>query len=494
MKTRGAVGKSIRILPVKVVIALALAMSGGRLPRYGGEVRVQVARVPADLDPLRLRGDEGGLIAGFLYEGLTAMSDGDIEPGIASRWLRDDEGQRWLFQLRDNVAFHDGVRCDAEAVRSALERLADPRQSSYAWLLSSLAGWDDFAAGRSQQIEGLYVLQPDQLEIQLTVPLDDLPARLALPCAGIARRRGDEWLGTGPFRLESAAPGNLRLTANREHANGRPYVDRIQIVATTPVPSALEGGAADLARSLPTDAQPMGASRWRAGAERLGIAAIQPRSVALASSTLRRRFADGFDRSVFVRAVLSGDGRETRDLIPLGPKIVTARGVEPQGDLAMRPQGRVRVITLAGEPVLRALGERVQVHLFALGLEATLDVLAADAYATAVTTRAYDIVILGWTPPQARSMPLEGATIPRLLLLDMLQPMFGDSLPDGWSSLRRNRDPKDASAVLLKDEWCIPLVFFHDTWQGSDDLSRLDIGTGSVALGLANAHFEAGTP
>ncbi len=485
---------SVRISSAAIVVAMGLMLTGGRLPRYGGEVRVQVARVPTDLDPLRLRGDEAGIIAGFLYEGLTAMSGGDVEAAIASHWLRDDEGQRWLFQLRDGVAFHDGVRCDAEAVKSALERLADPRQSSHAWLLSSLAGWEDFAAGRSQEIEGLYVLQPDQLEIQLTAPVNDLPARLALPCAGIARRRGDEWLGTGPFRVESAAPGILRLIANREHASGRPYVDRVEVVATPSAPSALEGGAADLVRTLATDPRPIGASRWRSPAERLGIAAIQPRSAALAPMALRRRFADGFDRSVFVRAVLSGDGRETRDLTPLGPKVVTARGAEPQGDLAMRPQARARVITLAGEPVLRALGERVQVHLFALGLDATLDVLAADAFTTAVATRSYDVVVLGWTPPQPRSMPLEGATIPRLLFLDVLQPTLGDSLPEGWSALRRNRDPKDASAILLKDDWCIPLVFFHDTWQGSDDLTRLDIGTGAVGLGLANAHFEAGTP
>lgn len=492
MKLRRAIGSSACVLGVAV--GMSLAMSGGRMPRYGGEIRVQVARLPADMDPLRMRGEDAGIVAGFLYEGLTTMASGEIEPAVASRWLRDDDGQRWLFVLRDNVVFHDGSRCDAEAVRSALERLADPRQSSYSWLLSSLAGWEDFAAGRSQQIEGLYVLQPDQLEIQLTAPMDDLPARLALPCAAIARRRGDEWLGTGPFRLESVAPGSIRLTANREHASGRPFVDRIQVVAVPTATPALEGGVADLARALPTDARPTGAARWRAPAERLAIAAIRPRSAALASAALRRRLNDGFDRTVFVRAVLNGDGRETRDLIPLGPKVIAARGAEPQGDLAMRPQTRARVITLAGEPVLRALGERVQVHLFALGLEATLDVLTADAFATAIASRAFDVVVMGWTPPQARSMPLEGALIPRLILSDVLQPVLGDSLPDGWSALRRSRDPKDASAVLLRDDYCLPLVFFHDIWQGSDDLLRLDLGAGAAGLGLANTHFEAGTP
>ena len=484
----------MRIRNAAWVVALALAMSGGRLPRYGGDLRVQVARVPTDLDPLRLRGDEAGIVAALVYEGLTATSGGDVEPAIASRWLRDDEGQRWLFHLRENVAFHDGARCDAEAVKSALERLADPRVSSYSWLLSGLAGWEDFAAGRSQEIEGLYVVQPDQIELQFTSPVNDLPARLALPCASIARRRGDEWMGTGAFRLEAAAPGSLRLIANREHANGRPFVDRVEIVATPSAPAALEGGAADLARTLTAETQPTGASRWRSPAERLGLAVVQPRSAALASSALRRRFADGFDRTVFVRSVLGGDGRETRDFTPLGAKVIAARGAEPQGDLATRPQARARVIAPAGEPLLRALGERVQVYLFALGLDATLDVLGADAFASALAARAYDVVVLGWTPPQPRSMPLEGAAIPRLLLLDVLQPTLGDSLPEGWSALRRSRDPKDAGATLLRDDWCVPLVFFHDTWQGTDDLTRLDLGTGAVGLGLANAHFEAGTP
>lgn len=475
------------------LVAAALALSGGRLPRYGGDLRVHVARMPADLDPLRMRGDEAGLVANLIYEGLSRMTTGEIEPAIAARWLRDDEGQRWLFQLRDDVVFHDGSRCDAEAVKASLERLADPRQSAYSWLLAGLTGFEDFAAGRSQEIEGLYVLQPDQIELQFTSPVNDLPARLALPCAAIARRRGDEWIGTGAFRVEANAPGSLRLLANRDHADGRPFVDRIEIVATPAAPVALEGSATELVRALATENRTTGATRWRAAAERLGLAVVQPRSTALANATLRRRFADGFDRTVFVRAVLDGDGRESRDFAPLAAKVIAARGAEPQGDLADRPQARARVIAPAGEPVLRSLGERVQVHLFALGLDATLDVLAADAFATALASRAYDVVVLGWTPPQARSMPLEGAAIPRLLLSDVLQPALGDSLPEGWSALRRHRDPKDASNLLLREDWCVPLVFFHDLWQGSQDLTRLDLGVGAAALGLANAHFEAGT-
>lgn len=472
-------------------IATGRPCAAGRLPRYGGDVRVQLARVPANLDPLRLAADEGACVAACVYEGLTRWDGTDVGPALARQWTHDDELRRWRFRLRGDVLFHDGTRCDAAAVVQSLQRLADPRQSPYAWLLAALTGWDDFAAGRTERIEGLDVVAADAVELAFASAVSDLPARLALPASSIARRRGDGWAGTGPFQVLTASPGLLRLAAFREHRAGRPYLDHVEFAASVPGASPLEGGGAELARVLALDPPPAAAARWRAPAARLGLALVQPQSRVLGSETVRHELAQRFDRAVFVRAALGGDGEATEGISPQGPRTVTSRGVEPGAAArASGPQERVRVVVGTSEPLLRALAERLQVHLYAMGLRADLVELPADDMALALSEQSYDVVVLGWTPPQPSTAALGPVAQAQLLATNLLQPILRGAMPDAWSPLRlaTGKDPEQA---LLRGDLCVPLVLFHDRWQTTSDLLHVEIGAAAAGLGLESAHLDA---
>ena len=469
------------------------AATAGRLPRYGGDVRIQIAAIPTDLDPLILAGDDGEIVAACLYEGLTRWGEVEVQPALAGGWVHDEDSHRWLFRLRADVVFHDGTRCDAQAVKESLSRLADPGQSRYAWILSDLVGWDDFAAGRTQVLSGLEAPQPDEIELQFMRPVSDLPARLAIPAAAIVRRRGPERLGTGPFRLVSRTPEALRLAAFREHHDGRPFLDHVDLTVRREAGMVLWSRVAEMARVPPADGFPGGAERLRAPAQRLGLAIIQPESQALSSETQRRRLADSFDRALFVRAALAGDGQGAAGLAPQAARLIAARAGESQGDLVGQSQQRVRIVVAASEPVLRALGERLQAHLFALGMNADLDVLPAPALAAALAAHSYDVVVLGWTPPQPRAAQLDASTRVRLFLSSVAMPVLGKNVPASWAALVSG-GAKDPEATLLRGAFCIPLVFFHDTWQTTADVLDLGLGTVAANLGLADAHLDTSAP
>jgi MarR-like DNA-binding transcriptional regulator SgrR of sgrS sRNA len=484
--TLGAAGLAVTVL----VAALAPRASAGRVPRYGGDVRFQVATLPATLDPLRLAGDDGALVASCVYEGLTRWDSADLAPGIARQWVRNDDAKRWMFDLRSDVTFHDGTRCDAQAVRQALERLADPRQSPHAWLLSELLGWSAFASGRTQSLEGIDVVSAEKIELKFESPVSDLPARLALPVAAIARRKGDDWLGTGPFQVLARTPGLLRLSAFREHSEGRPYIDHVELVARREgeVPPVTPASTLEMKRVLVSDVLPAGSTRWRAPAERLGLALVHPASAVLRDTRLRDKLADSFDRAIFVRAVLGGDGTGTEGLTPGGVKTVASRPTEASGDLGQKPQQKVRILVAQAEPVLRALGERLQVHLFALGVAAELDVLAPEAFEQAIATPTWDVVVLGWTPPQPRVIEFDPTARAQLLVGGVLQPILRDATPDAWAPSKL-RGTREGEAIVLKDDRCIPLVFFHDLWQTAGEIVRFEPGAVAASLGVANAHF-----
>jgi hypothetical protein len=244
-----------------------------------------------------------------------------------------------------------------------------------------------------------------------------------------------------------------------------------------------------MTRSSGSETLPGGALRLRAGAQRLGFALLHPDSQVLGSETLRRRLAESFDRGVFVRAVLAGDGSGATSLAPQASKVIPSRTAESQGDLATKPQQRVRIVVQASEPVLRALGERLQVHLFALGLNADLDVLPAAAFDAALAARSYDIVVLGWTPPQPRADGIESGTRVRQLLSTVVQPILRERMPAPWSAILAG-SVKEPEATLLRGDHLIPLVFFHDAWQTTADLQNIHLGAVSASLGVASAHLD----
>ena len=138
---------------------------------------------------------------------------------------------------------------------------------------------------------------------------------------------------------------------------------------------------------------------------------------------------------------------------------------------------------------MRALGERLQVHLFALGLNADLDVLPAPAFDAALAARSYDIVVLGWTPPQPRAEGIESGTRVRQLLSTVVQPVLRERMPAAWSALLAG-SAKEPEATLLRGAHLIPLVFFHDAWQTTADLQNVHLGTVCASLGVASAHLD----
>lgn len=468
------------------------AVDAGRQPRYGGTVRVEVPVLPRDLDPLRLHGDVGAQLAACMYDGLTRWGPDGVAPGLARKWIRSADSRRWVFYLHDNVLFHDGAVCDAAAVQESLHRLADPGRSSFAWILRQLVGWDDFVAKRTSQIEGIYVVSPTEIEFHFVAAVPNFPELLANPAASVVRWQGLVPVGTGPYRAVGAVSNALRLMAFSEHREGRPFLDGIDFV-TPDVPEIVAlANTARMRRVDPAAAVHSGMRRLRAPAARLGLALIHPGSAALASRNTRRRLAAGFDGGVFVRAWLSGDGEAATGFSPGASRSHEPRIEERDGDLFQQPQGHVRIVVPKGEPVLEGLGKRLHAHLFALGLDPKVQVLAPPTLDAAVRAGNYDVLLVGWTPLRAaggKGEPLRVRDVAARLLL----PTFGVHAPDDIRRVLEDRGAPEESE-LLRSGHVLPLIFFHDAWEVSSHLADVQLVPDRADLGLTNAHLQPLAP
>lgn len=152
---------------------------------------------PDTLDPHATTGTLTFQTMRSVYDTLVEPNqEGEIVPALATAWDVSDDGLRWVFHLREGVAFHHGRTFTADDVVATIGRLSDP----------------DFASPSAQEyavIESVIAHDSTTVELVLSEPYAPLLATLAsgwsaiLPADRIADGHdfGSHPVGTGPFQF-----------------------------------------------------------------------------------------------------------------------------------------------------------------------------------------------------------------------------------------------------------------------------------------------------
>jgi peptide/nickel transport system substrate-binding protein len=146
-----------------------------------------------------------------------------VQPNLAFSWSNSGDGLRWIFYLRKNIKFHDGVELTAEDVKFTLDSILDPRNNSP--YLNLLKGIRKVEAKEKYQVEITLKYPIASLLFYLDVGI--LPKHL-LEGKDITK---DEFnyhpIGTGPFKLESWSENEIVLEAHKQYFLGRSQLDKI---------------------------------------------------------------------------------------------------------------------------------------------------------------------------------------------------------------------------------------------------------------------------
>lgn len=202
-------GSSPAVRTILLGAALLSATACGRRADTGPVVVSAVERhdpkVGASLSPIP--GDGGmphRLLRDSLAQGLVRFdANGQIEPGLAERWIVIDDGGSYIFRLRD-TKWNDGTPVTAEQVVAILRRMVAGRSASP--LAPFLTAIDE-----------IVVMTPQVIEVRLSRPRPDLLKLFAQPEMAIIDRSRH---GTGPFRIiRSGVPLMLRPIADPRRAD-----------------------------------------------------------------------------------------------------------------------------------------------------------------------------------------------------------------------------------------------------------------------------------
>lgn len=205
---------------------------------------------PMTLDPTVSPDNHTSSVLAQLFSGLVMLSpEMDILPDVARTWEMSEDGRRYVFHLRDDTQWSDGVPVTAGDFEYAWKRVLDPNTGSpAASFLYALKG-----ARASHQGDGIpekvgvwtvdettlivELEEPTSYFLQLLVRPDYYPLpRHVVKAHGAAWTDPENFVTNGPFQLETWQQGKkLVLALNPDHHSRGQFRGNVQRVALFPL-------------------------------------------------------------------------------------------------------------------------------------------------------------------------------------------------------------------------------------------------------------------
>ena len=230
--------------------ALMLALCGPALAqeytpdpnaKQGGAIVMTYKDDVATLDPAIGYDWQNWSMIRSLFDGLMDYVPGttDLRLGLADKYDISADGLTYTFHLRAGVKFHNGREMTADDVKYSLDRVTLPAtQSPGSGFFSAIKGYDAMVGGTATSLEGVTVVDPLTVKIELSRPDATFLHVMAInfsavvPKEAVEAANGDFGkmpVGTGAFKMKEWTLGqSLVFERNTDYWRaGEPYLDQI---------------------------------------------------------------------------------------------------------------------------------------------------------------------------------------------------------------------------------------------------------------------------
>jgi peptide/nickel transport system substrate-binding protein len=248
----------LSVLAAATGIAFASRSAAAAGTVGGGVVRAAVAMPHGAIDPIRIN-DSGSYQLIFQVAEFLCVTEPDLtlKPVLAESWSHNSDGSVWTFRLRRGVKFHNGAQMRAEDVVASFDRLSDPGSVSNA--LSVFRGL--LSKGGTRKVDDYTVafhLDTPNGNFPYSVSIDNYNA-VILP-ANYHGNYERDFMGTGPFRLESYRPRQgATFVRNPDYWGPKALPDRIEFKFYSDIQPrllALQAGEVDMLDAIPVVMSP----------------------------------------------------------------------------------------------------------------------------------------------------------------------------------------------------------------------------------------------
>ena len=316
---------------------------------------------PATVDPHKIAFPGEQLVVLDLFMGLTTsdIRGGRPVPGCAESWTISPDGRSYVFRLRPNLQWSDGVAMSSADFVWSFRRALDPRTAfPFASRLYPIRNARAVASGKLP-VESLGITAPDARTVRIdlegpTPYFTDVIASIGVPAPRHAIERfGSAWIrpqnfvSNGPFTLERWVPNAyLRLRKNPRFFAAASV--RLDAVHHYPVENPVtmvrrfQSGGLDLVYVLPPERVEW-ARREFGSSVRVGrgtaneVLVFNTRQGPTADVRVRRALSMAMDREAIANNVIGFPGVDAWGYVPPG---VANYGTGAKPDFAAWTQPR----------------------------------------------------------------------------------------------------------------------------------------------------------
>lgn len=309
-----------------------------------GTLLVAWDQVPDNLDPQTARGNRNWWVLAEIYETLTYLPGGSLEPEplLAESWEVSEDGLQYTFTLKPDITFTTGNPLTAEAVKFSIDRLHEiglgPLYMTSAFDSAEVV--DELTVRITLKYP--YAAWPVILSNPAVLGVID-PAFVEENGGSTPEERNDfistHTAGTGPWMLDTWEQGSrIVLVRNPDYWQGWDG-DHLEEVVLETVPEEstrllrLERGDVDIATvtpgSLPALEQriaeqslPIVIQKERDGQPLLSLSTmwlnLNNKMLPTSDVNVRKALIHAFDYDLWIEQVLNGYGLRMEGMIPRG--------------------------------------------------------------------------------------------------------------------------------------------------------------------------------
>jgi peptide/nickel transport system substrate-binding protein len=320
---------------------LASAQEGGAA---SGTLVVAWDQVPDNLDPQTARGNRNWWVLAEIYETLTILPGGSLEPEphLAESWEVSEDGLEYTFTLKPDITFTTGNPLNADTVKFSIDRLHEiglgPLYMTSAYDSTEVV--DDLTVRMTLKFP--YAAWPVILSNPAVLGVID-PAFVEENGGSTPEERNDfistNTAGSGPWTLAEWEQGSrIVLARNPDYWQGWDgnHLEEV-ILETVPEESTrllrLERGDADIATvtasSLPAleeriaaEGLPIVIQKERDGQPLLSLSTmwlnLNNQMLPTSDINVRKALIHAFDYDLWIEQVLNGYGLRMQGMIPRG--------------------------------------------------------------------------------------------------------------------------------------------------------------------------------
>ena len=284
---------------------------------------------PASLDPILAFNYPENTVVANICEGLMMIEpDFSVTPNLAESFDTQD-GQTYVYKLREGVTFWDGSPMTAQDVAYSLNRHLDPAEGSY-WASDAVSG----------NVESIEVTSDTEVTVTLKAPDWTFNSYMATPMGVVVseehRKATGEAYGTpqggvmctGPFSVDEWQSGqSITLAKNEAYWNTdrTPKVNSLEIqfiVDPAAITNALVSGAIDGSYDVPLSAvsqlEAAGNGELILGKSMQMLAIIATGDGPLGDPAVRKALWTATDQQALSGTVFENTARPAVSLIPDG--------------------------------------------------------------------------------------------------------------------------------------------------------------------------------